>query len=99
NAATDVKVSIVDAMGRTLCTSDGPKTPGIHKVQWTLVAPMLGGVDGGGVGGGGGGGGFGGQGGPPDTGCTGGAVGRGGGGGRGGTGHGILARDYTATCG
>ena len=55
SAANDVKLSIVDALGRTLCTSDGPKDPGLHRVQWTLVAPMLAGegrgddVDGGGV--------------------------------------------------
>jgi hypothetical protein len=89
--ATDVKVSIVDAMGRTLCTSDGPKTPGIHKVQWTLVAPMLAPQGGGGFGGGGGGGGFGGQGGPPDTGCSGVVGGRGGGGG-----NAIVPGTYTA---
>jgi len=76
-AATDVKVSVLDGQGRTLCTSDGSKEPGIHRIEWSLVAPMLGG---------GGGGGGGGQGGPPDTGCSGGGGGRGGGGGGGGGG-------------
>src|SRR6185503_15099372 len=87
NAATDVKVSIVDGQGRTLCTSDGPKTPGIHKVQWTLVAPMHGG---------GGGGGGGGEGGARDGGGSGGGGGRGGGGGGGGAGNAIVPGIYTA---
>jgi photosystem II stability/assembly factor-like uncharacterized protein len=39
--AGDVKVSVIDAEGRTLCTSDGEKSAGIHRVQWTLAAPML----------------------------------------------------------
>ncbi len=47
--ATDVKVSVVDATGRTLCTTDAPKTAGIHKVQWALIAPALGGGGGGGL--------------------------------------------------
>src|SRR5207244_2898096 len=34
--ATDVKVSVVDAQGRTLCTANGPGEPGINRVQWTL---------------------------------------------------------------
>ena len=34
-------MSIVDAQGRTLCTSNGASQPGIHRVQWTLVAPEL----------------------------------------------------------
>ena len=93
-AATDVKVSVVDAQGRTLCTSEGPKEPGLHRVQWGLVAPMLGGGGGGGFGGGGGGGGGGGQGGPPDTGCSGGGGGRGGGGGGGGGGNAIVPGMY-----
>jgi hypothetical protein len=81
--ATDVKVSIVDVEGRTLCSVDGPKTAGIHRVEWGLVAPLLGG--GGGFGGGGGGGGRGGPAGA-DNGCAGGGGGRGGGGGGGGGG-------------
>ncbi len=89
--ATDVKVSVVDATGRTLCTTDAPKTAGIHKVQWALIAPALGG-------GGGGGGGFGGRGaggGAADPGCSGGGGG-GGGGGRGGGGAAIQPGTYTA---
>src|SRR5207248_3348863 len=86
SAASDVKVSVSDAQGRTLCTSSGAKEAGLNRVQWTLVAPELGGQGGAGGGGGGGGGGRGGQGGPPDTGCSGGGGGRGGGGGGGGGG-------------
>jgi len=44
-ATGDVKLSIMDALGRTLCTSTGPSTSGIHRIQWALV---------GGAGGGGG---------------------------------------------
>jgi len=85
-AASDVKVSVVDAQGRTLCTSEGSKDPGIHRVEWSLVAPQLGGgAGGGGFGGGGGGGG---QNGPPNTSCTAPTGGRGGGGGGGGFGGG-----------
>jgi len=40
-ATGDVKLSILDATGRTLCTSTVPGTPGIHRVQWTLVEPLL----------------------------------------------------------
>ena len=80
--ANDVKVSVTDALGRTLCTSEGPKAAGINRVQWTLVAPLLG-PQGGGGGGRGGFGGQGGQGGAPNTSCGG-----GGGGGRGGFGGG-----------
>jgi hypothetical protein len=41
NAASGpVTLSILDASGRTLCTSAGPSTPGIHRIQWTLVAPQ-----------------------------------------------------------
>jgi len=82
SAANDVKVSIADAQGRTLCTSEGDKTPGIHRVQWTLVAPELAGQGGGGFGGGGGGG-RGGNAGPPNFSCSQVAGGRGGGGGGG----------------
>jgi len=40
-AAGEVTVSVVDPTGRMLCTSKGASTPGIHRVQWTLVTPML----------------------------------------------------------
>ena len=85
-ATTDVKISITDGAGRTLCTSDGTKTAGINRVQWSLVAPMLAGAAGRGGfgGGGGGGGGRGGFAGPPNTSCSGGGGGRGGFGGAGG---------------
>jgi photosystem II stability/assembly factor-like uncharacterized protein len=74
--ANDVKLSIVDGQGRTLCTTDGANGAGIHRVEWTLVAPMLGGG-----GGGAGGGGFGAPQGPPDMSCAAASGGRGGGGG------------------
>src|SRR5205814_9121836 len=83
--ATDAKLSIVDGMGRTVCTQDVPKDAGIHKVQWTLAQPLLGG-GGGAAFGGGGGGGRGGQNGPPEESCSAGGGGRGGGGGFGGGG-------------
>jgi hypothetical protein len=58
-ATGDVKLSILDATGRTLCTSTASAAPGVHRVQWTLVSPALSGGggrgDGGGTGGGGGG--------------------------------------------
>ncbi|MGH7620547.1 MAG: VPS10 domain-containing protein [Gemmatimonadaceae bacterium] len=79
SAATDVKVSVVDAQGRTLCTSEGATSAGINRVQWSLIAPELAGQGGGGFGAGRGGG-RAGQGGPPDTSCTAAAGGRGGGG-------------------
>ena len=28
-----------NALGQVVCTSTGPSTAGIHRVQWTLVAP------------------------------------------------------------
>jgi hypothetical protein len=40
-AAGDVKLSILDGAGRTLCTSTGSSAAGIHRVQWTLIAPLL----------------------------------------------------------
>jgi hypothetical protein len=40
-ATGDVKISVLDQAGRTLCTSTGPSTAGIHRVQWTLVSPMI----------------------------------------------------------
>ncbi len=78
-ASGAVTVSILDAAGKTLCTSTGATTAGIHRVQWTLVAPLLAGAGGGGrgAGAGGGGGGGGGRGGAPDPSCSG-SSGRGG---------------------
>jgi hypothetical protein len=39
SAATGpVTISITNALGQTLCTSTGPASAGIHRVQWTLVA-------------------------------------------------------------
>ena len=76
-----VTVSIVNALGQIVCTSNGPSTAGIHRVQWTLVAPGTAPQAPGGRGGAGGGGGGagGGAGGPPDQSCSGGGGGRGGG--------------------
>jgi hypothetical protein len=37
----DARVSITDPGGRSLCETTVKATPGIHRVQWTLVAPML----------------------------------------------------------
>jgi hypothetical protein len=48
SGANDVKLSIIDGQGRTLCTTDAPKAAGINRVQWTLAAPQLGGAGGGG---------------------------------------------------
>ena len=95
-ATGDVKVSVTDAAGRTLCTSTGPRSAGINRVQWSLVAPMLAPAGGRGGVGGGGGGGFGGNAGPPSTSCTASAGGRGAGGGGfgGGGGGGIEAGTY-----
>ncbi len=103
-ATGDVKLSIVDAIGRTVCTSTGPSTPGIHRLQWTLITPLLptespagrGGF-GGGAGGGGAANGANG-GGPRDPSCDGSGA-RGGtaaGGGRGGNPAPIAAGTYTA---
>ena len=95
--ANDVKVSVVDALGRTLCTTDAPKTAGLHKVQWALVAPALGG---GGFGGRGGARGAGGAEGAEGAGqsCSSGAAGGGGGGGggRGGAAAALQPGTYTA---
>lgn len=92
SAATgDVKISVTDAAGRTLCTSDGPKSAGINRVQWALISPLLNAAGrGAGAAGGGGGGGGGGRGnaGPPNNSCSGGGAGRGAGGGGGGFGGG-----------
>lgn len=73
-AADPVTISIVNALGQVVCTSTGPSTPGIHRVQWTLVAPGTAPQPAGGRGGGAGRG----TGGPPDLSCSGGAGGRGG---------------------
>lgn len=40
-APGDVKLSIVDPQGRTVCTSTAPSKAGINRVQWTLATPML----------------------------------------------------------
>jgi hypothetical protein len=91
-ATGDVKLSIVDGSGRTLCTSNGEKDAGINRVRWTLAAPMLAGQGGGGGGGGGGRGNAG----PPDMSCSA-AGGRGGGGGFGGGGGAVVTPGtYTA---
>jgi hypothetical protein len=37
----DAKVTVTDASGRALCETTMPARPGIHRVQWTLVTPML----------------------------------------------------------
>ncbi len=50
-ASGDARVSVVDAGGRTLCTTAAPAKAGLSRVQWTLAAPMLGGSGGGGRGG------------------------------------------------
>jgi hypothetical protein len=65
-AAGDVKLSVIDGSGRTLCTSTGATSPGIHRLQWTLVSPL---VPAAGAGRGGGGG-ANGPAGPSDTSCN-----------------------------
>jgi photosystem II stability/assembly factor-like uncharacterized protein len=37
----DAKVTVSDPSGRALCETIMPARPGIHRVQWTLVTPML----------------------------------------------------------
>jgi len=37
----DAKLAITDLSGRSLCETTVKATPGIHRVQWTLVTPML----------------------------------------------------------
>jgi hypothetical protein len=92
--ASDVKVSVVDGQGRTLCTSDGAKNAGLNRVEWGLVAPMIPPANPGG--GGGGGGGFGGQQqGPPNTSCAAVTGGRGGGGFGGGGNNAVQPGTYT----
>ncbi|HLA91907.1 MAG TPA: hypothetical protein VJL28_15880, partial [Gemmatimonadaceae bacterium] len=98
SAATgDVKLSIVDGLGRPLCTSDGSKNAGVNRVQWNLTAPLLAPAA---AGAGGAFGGAGGRGGaaaePPNPSCSGGGGGRGGGGGFGGGGGGVAPGTYTA---
>ncbi len=86
SAMGEVKISVLDAAGRTLCTSTGASDAGINRVQWTLVAPLLaaqGGAGRGGFGGGGGGGGGRAGQGAPDNSCAPANAGRGGGGGGG----------------
>jgi hypothetical protein len=61
-------LSILDAQGRAVCTSSVETSAGIHRVQWTLVTPQLGGQGGGR--GGAAGGGRGGQG-PVNRSCSG----------------------------
>jgi photosystem II stability/assembly factor-like uncharacterized protein len=42
SAATGfVTLSILDGSGRAVCTSTAAGTPGIHRVQWTLVEPLV----------------------------------------------------------
>src|SRR6185369_2765579 len=53
-ASGAAKITVTDAQGRTLCSTDGPTSAGINRVHWNLGAPMLGGA--GAAGGGGGGG-------------------------------------------
>jgi hypothetical protein len=78
SAATGpVTMSIVNALGQVVCTSAGPSTAGIHRVQWALVTPGTAPQTGGGRAGGGAGSG-GGVGGPPDLSCSGSGGGRGG---------------------
>lgn len=50
----EAKVAVLDATGRSLCETTMPARPGIHRVQWTLVAPMLAAAGRGGRAGGGG---------------------------------------------
>ena len=93
SAASDVKISIVDGQGRTLCTSDGGKNAGLNRVEWGLVAPMIPSAN---PGAGGGGGGFGGQQqGPPNTSCAAVTGGRGGGGFGGGANNAVQPGTYT----
>jgi hypothetical protein len=78
----DAKVTISDPSGRAVCETTLKAAPGIHRVQWTLVAPLLNAAGGrGGRGGGaaGGGGAPQGRGGTPDASCSTVAGGRGGG--------------------
>ena len=89
-ATGPVTVSIIDALGQTVCTSSGAASAGIHRVQWTLVTPGLNTQPPGAGRGGGGAGGPGGGGNPPDLSCGGGA-----GGGRGGNAASAAPGAYT----
>jgi hypothetical protein len=64
-SAGDAKVTVSDQSGRTVCESSVKAVAGINRVQWTLVAPLLNAVPGGGGRGGRGAGG--GAGAPPDS--------------------------------
>src|SRR5688572_9561496 len=89
----DAKVTVMDPSGRALCETTMRAAPGIHRVQWTLVTPMLSAAGRGGRGGGAGAAGGAGPGGAPapaaaapqgraaapDVSCTGASGGRGGG--------------------
>jgi len=91
----DATISIADPSGRTLCETTMPAAPGIHRVQWTLAAPML--AAGSGRGGRAGGAGAGRAAGPgggsgPDVSCS-----AGGGGGRGGAASTASPGSYIAT--
>jgi hypothetical protein len=89
-ASGPVTLSILDAQGKTVCTSTGDGSAGIHRVQWALVTPGL--TPAGGGRGGAGAGGAGGQAGgnPPDLSCSGAA-----GGGRGGNATAASPGNYT----
>ncbi|MGH7655078.1 MAG: WD40/YVTN/BNR-like repeat-containing protein [Gemmatimonadaceae bacterium] len=92
SGAGSVEVSVSDDQGHMLCKSEGDKSAGIHKVQWSLVEPLRAPA---GAFGGRGGGGAGGRGGAaPSPSCTAANTGRGGG--RGGAG-GVQPGNYTAT--
>ena len=54
SATSGGTLSILDAQGRTLCTSSADGSAGLHRVQWTLVTPAVA-PQGGGRGGAGGG--------------------------------------------
>ena len=106
-ATGGVTLSIADASGHTVCTEAAAATAGIHRVQWTLVAPLLSSDSAGGRGAGSGGGRGDGRGvsGARDTTCdgsggrggAGGAAGAGGAGaGRGGATPPLAAGAYTA---
>jgi photosystem II stability/assembly factor-like uncharacterized protein len=90
SGANSVEVSISNQEGQVLCRSEGEKTAGIHRVQWTLSDPLIAGAAGRA---GGGGGGRGAPAGPPNPSCTAATNGRGGG--RGGAG--LEPGLYTAT--
>jgi hypothetical protein len=87
SASGEAKVTVLDAAGTALCESSVAATAGIHRVQWTLVAPLA--QAGGGRGGRGGGG-------APGAATTGSCSGGGGGGGgRGGGAAGAGPGTYT----